>query len=172
MKKLLVYPVLLLLLFNSMGYYVIFELNRHQIRKEMHAGFRSSSPVTVIEFKDGADVSVIRWVHKNEFIYKETLYDVVYVSKRAGKTIYYCLHDQKEERLVKEFQKANSGKTTQAMWNLMVHVAIPAPVFRLSEPTAVSHDYPLAVAEPCSVSIPQDYPPPRSRASFSFCPSF
>ena len=160
-KKILVFSLLFLLLFNFMGYYLIFEVNRDQIRKEMKSASLGSHTITVIEILNSDLVSGLRWVDKREFVYQGNLYDVIYTSVRSNKTVYYCIHDKKEESLVKAFQHANTSRLTLALWNLMVHMAIPAPTFALEFEPPILVIYPTLTSQLCVVFIQPDSPPPQ-----------
>lgn len=160
-KKLLVFSLLFLLLFNFMGYYFIFEVNRYQIRKEMKSASSGSHIISVIEILDSDSVSGLRWVDKHEFVYRGNMYDVIYTSQRSTKTVYYCIHDKKEESLVKAFQHANTSKLTLALWNLMVHMAIPLPTFTLESEPPILVIYQNLTMQLCNVNIQPDSPPPQ-----------
>ncbi|MBE0646285.1 MAG: hypothetical protein IH596_00720 [Bacteroidales bacterium] len=160
-KRLLGFLFLFLLLFNFMGYWVIFEVNRYQIRKEMESSSAGKRPIEVIEISNTDSSSDLRWVNEHEFVYQGNLYDVIYTSPRSSKKVYYCIHDKKEQNLVKAFQHANTSKVTQSLLNLIVHNAMP--VLSLSAEFEIPREviYPHITIQLCQVSIPPGYPPPR-----------
>jgi len=166
-KKLLAFSLLFLLLFNFMGYYIIFEVNRYQIRKEMEPSTIGLRPITVIEIADSDTCNALRWVNDREFVYHGNLYDVIYTSPRSTKTVYYCVHDKKEENLVKAFQHANTSKLTQALWNLIVHSAVQVPLLTIESEPPLLIIYPNSIIQLCQVSIPPDCPPPRNQSGFA-----
>lgn len=144
-----------------MGYYVIFEVNRHLIRREMESASKETLAITVIEVPVQDSSNRIRWINNKEFVFNGNLYDVIYTSSRITTTRYYCVHDKKEEKLIRDFQHANTNKLTQALWNLMVHTAIPVPVLTLGTNASFSYSYPEISVQTCSVPMPPDNPPPR-----------
>jgi len=161
MKKLLAYGVLVVFLFNSMGYFVIYEVNRYLIRKEMQTAISRSPVITVIEVPASGTGNPVTWINKREFIYQGSMYDVIYTSVRSTKTLYYCIHDKKEENLVKSFQRANTSRISQALWNLMVHFAVPTASFTLKTEDPLPVSYPFINNKMCSVTLTPVSPPPR-----------
>lgn len=144
-----------------MGYYVIYEVNRYLIRKEMQAATSGSPAITVIEVPVSGANDQVKWINKREFMYQGNMYDVIYTSVRNTKTVYYCIHDKKEEKLVKSFQRANTSRISQALWNLMVHFAVPAASFTVKTEDPLPVSYPVIKKKMCSVSLDPVYPPPR-----------
>ena len=160
-KRVLAPLLLLVFLINTLGYYIIFEVNRYMIRKEMAASIPGSMKITVIESKDPHFDKEIRWVDRREFIYKGNLYDVIYTSIRKTRTIFYCLHDKKEENLVNVFRHANTSKISQALWSLMISVALPVPSMILESSPSLDVHYPQFISHLTSIRIPPGNPPPE-----------
>lgn len=49
--------------------------------------------------------SEFRWIKKNEFRYKNEMYDIVDVSYNSDSVIFKCIHDFKESKLLASFDK-------------------------------------------------------------------
>lgn len=155
----MVYFVFLAFLVNTMGYYVIFEVNRFLVRKEVRAASGDNRAIHVIEIGNGEAVNELKWIGRDEFFHRGKLYDVICSAERERSTIYYCIHDLKEQILLKEFQKVNEGKLTQALWNHLVKVAIPSSRQVLSVSSQEGIIYPRFTIPLLNISLSPVVPP-------------
>ena len=109
MKKLSSILLLIIVVFNSLGFIVCFSIQQKQIKKEMKSiAKRSIDPAKLILIKSGpANISDagfgLKFIDKDEFVYRGKMYDVVRKIKRGDTTLYYCLNDVKEDQLIAEF---------------------------------------------------------------------
>ena len=89
MKKIAVFSLLAIFLFNSFGYFIVFKVAQLEARKEIKTKIKLGLPekeLTAIEFKK-SDLKNIHWVKENkEFYYENKLYDVAnrYTKSFAG----------------------------------------------------------------------------------------
>jgi hypothetical protein len=108
MKKLAAFSLLAVFLFNSVGYYVVFNISRAQVKKEVKTRMKQAIPdqeLTVIEFRKDA-LSGIRWEKENkEFFYSDKLFDIVKKEETASSVIFYCIDDKKEKQLFASLEK-------------------------------------------------------------------
>ena len=89
-----------------MGYYVVFRCNQYLVKKEMISQIRGGifhPDILLLKILRPEKEHQFRRVEKNEFTYYGKLYDVVVERKSGDTTLFYCLHDNKEESLIADF---------------------------------------------------------------------
>ena len=97
--------LLLLLLFQSTGYFVIFKIQRMRIRGEIKSQMKqgiSEEQLVILKIPNSKQNELIQpwWMmDENEFRYYGKMYDVVRKWERGDTTWYYCLEDEKESLL-------------------------------------------------------------------------
>lgn len=132
MKKLGAFALLLIFLFNTIGYYIAFKVNQSEAKSEIKSRIKLDLPIqelTSITF-DNSKIDSIQWVEKNEeFYYNNKLYDVVKTEGTNQTTTFYCLSDEKEEALfanldehVKTHIASNDNKNNSTSKKLIDHV--------------------------------------------------
>ncbi len=158
------FPCLLLGVFLYMlsGYYVLYDIKRNAIRKEVGEKLKAHSiTLTVLTVPDRLASGVTR-EGPHEIIVGGDLYDVVKEVHSKGATTYYCFHDRQEEFLVAGLQKATDQQ-------------LPAAIAQLLDLTALPPDSPAMDPRPCNLltfptcfvpltshlPLPQS-PPPKS----------
>ena len=78
MRKTTAYLLVLLFLYNSLGYYLHFEVMRQLIRREMkEIRLKDPEGVIVLSLRDLLADPDFRWFDDEEFCYRGTLYDVI-----------------------------------------------------------------------------------------------
>ena len=102
MKKAAVISLLVVFLFNSMGYYIVFKAEQWQIKSEVRSqirsGFENDSQLKITISR--AEFSSIELNDNGQEInYKGHLYDIARISETANTITYYCINDSKEESL-------------------------------------------------------------------------
>lgn len=112
-----------LFLFNISGYYIVFSILQHQVRKEMKALIKSELPdekMEIIIIPDSeilSGKSTLTFIKKNEFYYKGNLYDIVKRTRGENSSIFYCINDKQEEKLfagLDDHIRSNMDKNTNA----------------------------------------------------------
>ncbi|MFZ4521750.1 MAG: hypothetical protein ACOYNC_08595 [Bacteroidales bacterium] len=106
MKKFVAIGVLFVFLVNTMGYYVVFKCNQYLVKKEMVTQMRGGvfhPDIVLLKILHPEKEKQFRRVEKNEFSYQGKLYDIVVERKCGDTSIFYCLHDKKEEALLADF---------------------------------------------------------------------
>jgi len=102
MKKLVSVILLILFLFNSAGYYLVFKINQNKIRSQIKTEIKLSlntNELKKITFSF-FEIKSINWVKENkEFIYKNNMYDVVKSEKTDTGVTFYCIDDKQEKEL-------------------------------------------------------------------------
>jgi hypothetical protein len=145
LRKVLSYGLLIVFLFNTMGYYLLFELGRYQVRKEMHAKIREkSNSISVIRI--GNTVNNPRFVRldEGEIRYDGEFFDVIHEEKTSAGTVFYCLRDTDEENLVSLFHTISKKKSVSSLYEHMVTIALPVaePATRISQPEVIQYIQP------------------------------
>lgn len=120
MRKALIYSILALFLYNSMGYYLLFEMNRRSARKVMQSAMEihSARPV-MLKIADPLNDKEFRRIDHKEFMYKGELYDIVREIKTGNTTVFICLHDARETKLYAGLKRVNQINAAKAFWNQM-----------------------------------------------------
>jgi hypothetical protein len=99
--------LLILFLFNILGYYMAFYYEHYQCREEMMDKILNKLPdnkFTIIKIhKDQPYLLKWSW-ENNEFSYDNKMYDIVRKVTRNDSILYYCLNDLQEELLYSDFK--------------------------------------------------------------------
>jgi hypothetical protein len=174
MKRILSILLLFVFLFNIMGYYAAFLVQRAQLKKEMKAFIKSDEgkenlqKLVIPVAKYAASVD---FIEENEFIYKDELYDLIKKETTVTGIILYCINDLKEELLIevarKHFNKNNNPNTStdnsSSLIENIINEALPENPFFLM-PFSVCHkitefDYTSHIT---TQYIPVISPPPKA----------
>ncbi|MCX6295479.1 MAG: hypothetical protein NTX97_05340 [Bacteroidetes bacterium] len=132
MKKLAVFSLLAIFIFNSVGYYIVFKVSQSEAKEEIQSNIKLGLPVqklTEITFDKNA-VGKIQWTEKNkEFYYNNKLYDIVKSSDSKNTIVFYCISDEKEETLFADLDEhikvqlvSNDSKSNSTSKKLSNHV--------------------------------------------------
>lgn len=101
-RLVLVLFFIVLLIFNSGGYWAIFHIQKNSIKKEIKRKMLQKIPIeelTCLSFKSKTAEQIF-WIEDNEFYYNGNMYDVVRtVRNKQGQITYYCINDTKEANL-------------------------------------------------------------------------
>lgn len=125
--------LLLFLLFSSqVGYYFIYAYRQYELRETMWFEQLQQAPESALETIDlSANLDHIQWEEAGrEFYLHGQLYDVAYIKSFNGKTVIYCLNDNKEEIFRSGLSKLVGGKSNQNDNNGQHHIAYK---FQLSD---------------------------------------
>jgi hypothetical protein len=162
LKKTLGYILLLLFLFNSLGYYFIFELFKYNVKKEMQTRTNIGSlELTILKITDVKDDPGFQRVEKKEIRYKGSLYDVIKELQSGRTTIFYCIHDKKEEILLATMNSVNKSKFLLSLRQHLITIAIPPFDVALSNPFYVKIKFPHISVTLHSVLTGTWSPPPE-----------
>lgn len=89
MKKLFSILILALFIYQSIGYYISFSINKYN-------NINNNKIITVFNFSK-KEFHKINWKKKNkEFIYNNNLYDIKSITNNKENIIIYCFADDKE----------------------------------------------------------------------------
>ena len=104
--------------FNSFGFILYFLIERGNAKEE------AFEEITLLKSKEKMEVlpisksminegKVFQRINKKEIRYKGKMYDIVKEEKQTDKIIFYCIHDEKEDKLEKDFTKTVNKNLNQ-----------------------------------------------------------
>ncbi|MEI8048588.1 MAG: hypothetical protein WCI92_14495 [Bacteroidota bacterium] len=99
-----------LLIYNSLGYFLVLSVVRMAVRQQKWAQLSSipDQQLTIFVFnKEGANPR-LKAVNKHEILVDGKLYDVARKIEKGTSVTYYCLRDSKEESLIARTRIFNS----------------------------------------------------------------
>lgn len=102
LKKITVFTLLGIFLFNTAGYVIAFKVLQYKIRKEVKHEIKRqlpSSELSVIEVSKKQLQDIIWEKENEEFYYKGNMYDIVRSDESVTSVTYYCINDKQEEAL-------------------------------------------------------------------------
>ncbi len=134
LKKSISIVLAFLILYNSLGYFIVFKSIQYAIRNEIKTNIKNSIhekdlfliKLTNDEIKSGK--SGFRKINESEFIFLGKLYDIIRIKKKSDTNYFYCINDAKEEQLYTalsshvERQTDQSSPVSQKTSNLLKHV--------------------------------------------------
>jgi hypothetical protein len=163
LRKVLALFVLFAFLFNSMGYYLLFELDKFLARQEMSAKI-CDKPFTFKELRIPSAESnrSFHRIDHREFIYQGRLYDFVRETRQAGDLVFLCLHDAREQALVEGLKRAQTHKLHLALLDQLIKIACPEEPMLIGSGGETSLMFSRSVPVIMSVRLPDLSPPPES----------
>ena len=163
-KKALTFLVLLLFLFNILGYYFIFEIYKLKVKQEMRRStHHGSTSLAVLKIIDPSSDPDFKRVERKEFRYKGSLYDVIREVKSGPVTIFYCIPDKKEEDLLAAMNRVNKSKFLLSLWQHLITVAWSSPGLAFTDTHPVDIIFP-AMSVPLHSALMQNWSPPPERS--------
>jgi hypothetical protein len=137
----IVSPILVFIcLLNFGGVYLLKEWNRSCIRKTIREEILSgalTNAVTVLEIESPGTNPFFHRLDQYEFIYRDQLYDIISERTSESRVTFVCVHDTKEEGLIRAYAKRPVGKTARTFTHLLIHQAL-IPSF-LIRPLEIPH---------------------------------
>ena len=175
MKRLFALALVFILLYNTLGYYLVFSYNRFLLRKEIHGLIRNhrlDDQCIILTFAFPQKTMGFSRINQTEFVYKGVLYDIVSEEIHEGGITIRCLADQKESELIAGFthsfdllhDRNHPGHSRHLAFLLqhMIQQALPETIVAgtLPFPSMFTHAnrfFPLA-----SPDITPENPPPET----------
>jgi len=167
--------MILLFLFNIMGCYFVFSYSRYLVRSEMRrcirAGYFERS-ATILKIKNPSHCKEFERIGRDEFRYRNNLYDIVSEFRSGDTTIFICINDKKEEQLLAGFHRFIESTAFQnnpakarhaaAMNHHLVRIALIAETNKTESPqTPITLAFNNAIYSLSSILYPPPYPPPK-----------
>lgn len=146
-----------------MGYYIVFELNKYLVKKEMQSFLQSNKdPLVVLKISDPESDPDFSRPDAREIIYQGKLYDVVKEIRTAKTTCFYCQHDAREEMLIAGFKRMVKSKFNQHLLDHVIKIALAGTVLHLHQLFVQKVHYPDFLMALSSFDFPPFSPPPES----------
>jgi hypothetical protein len=133
LKKCISILLAFLIFLNSAGYIILFWQIQQDVKREMIKKISEILPseeLTCIKFLK-KKIPRSEWIEKNEFEYNGSMYDVVKKEETSKYYLFYCLNDEKEEILIKNYSRQfddNKEKPTQHSTRTLIALVAPAIV--------------------------------------------
>lgn len=174
LTKLTGITLLILILFNALGFWYLFNAQRQHIRHDIKQCIKMGVPKDeLFSFTDDLHnpSEEYMWENHKEFWFQNKLYDVISKEQQGSKIIYYCINDMQEEKLFEkldEFVKSIvSGTDKHAKNNkILVKNSIKDYCFQTFQVSFNSQSRKITYLKHCdlliSLSIEHPTPPPRS----------
>jgi hypothetical protein len=104
MKRLAAIVVIILMLFNSMGYFVVFKTIQYSVKREIKRKIKNqlaASELCLIKVagNDKTRQAEMQWMEEREFRFQGMMYDVVRTCTQNDTVYFYCINDRQEEQL-------------------------------------------------------------------------
>jgi hypothetical protein len=162
LKKAFTYLLLVIFVFNSMGYFFIFELNKLMIKREIIRHIqKDTSAFIVLMVANVDDNPDFRRTDDHEIEFRGNLYDVILEKCNQGTTTFYCLHDTNEENLLAGFSRIYKNKLILALLDHLVRPAVTQPCVMTKPVTSEAYAYPFLISHLRSVNLSILTPPPK-----------
>lgn len=160
-----------LLIYNSLGYFLVLSMVRVAVRHEKWAQLSTipNAQLTSYIFNKNKPDSRLKVLNDHEISINGKLFDVVRQSEDKDQIIYYCIHDAKEETLIAKTRQFNSmtqpvpvKNTTRLVFENIIKNCIFDKQSSVVAQSAVQY---FTIPEPISYSNPVmaiQLPPPQS----------
>lgn len=177
MKQVVSSFLLLIMLFQSVGYFFAFKLRQNEIRREIKQQLLSGIPddaLVLLKISDSLTQrpnSQFRWIHKGEFRFDGQLYDIARSVAHNGETWFYCIADKKETKLVADLEnqvrnEMNKNRTNKNQQDNLQRLLSPFTVSYFNPETVNRCDFvkinTFFIFSSKTWSSQPDLPPPKA----------
>ena len=176
MKRLFAIILLLLFLFNTLGYYLVFSYNQFVLRTEIRTLIKShlfDNACAVLQIDDPLHNKDFRRLNEEEFRYKGVLYDIVSEETNSSGLTIRCIIDCQEDNLIAGFSHSQeflngqntsaSSKYAAAMLRHVITLALVESSFVQPQQTSSDIRYFMNTFSIFSIMYPPLYPPPENQ---------
>ncbi|MEI6884395.1 MAG: hypothetical protein WCO02_07900 [Bacteroidota bacterium] len=116
-RKFAAYFLVSIMVFYTAGFYLVFELNRFLVKSEMSTQISTNRNLSVEKIVVTGIPRFLKIIGENEVEFRGKMYDVLYRKSVGLTTVYYCIHDSREDNI-------NRGLQTM-MKDHIKHLLIP-----------------------------------------------
>ena len=131
MKKIITISLLCIIGFSQGGYFIFSAVHKFFLKEEMQekiAEYRDEKNLICISYSDNAEEIV--WEKEgNEFFYNGKLYDIVKTDFIKGKVFFYCVNDEKENKLITHNNETAKTNNTQSKKSGLSKIELPLLFF-------------------------------------------
>ncbi|GAA4754621.1 hypothetical protein [Flavisolibacter ginsenosidimutans] len=135
MRKFLTILALCCLLFLVGGYHLLYQFRLAEIKSAVKKELINTRRTELTELVfTTSGLASLDWESKTEFRYQNTMFDVVEIEKKDGKTVCWCLADAKETALVDQYLKTQNSSSekspSQSLFKLLKAPFLPVTVLK------------------------------------------
>jgi len=145
MRKLLASVLLVIVLWQLLGFAGYFEFSRYQIRKEIKTLLKNGVDKKDLIFftLSSTEYASLKWVKKNEFVCGDHFYDVVREEKGKGIYSLQCISDDMETVLFAKLDQTVSMNQTQKNSSVIINwfELLISPYFPVNELSLHLNDF-------------------------------
>jgi hypothetical protein len=174
LKRIVVIAVLFIFLVNTMGYYFVFQCSQYRVKQEMISQIRMGlfhPNIILLKILSAEKDRQFQRLEKNEFTWYGKRYDIVVERKSGDTTLFYCLHDKKEETLLADFtlfflRSGRSGSSSKdspihaLLHNLVTQALIQSPTLP-AQSQGIKFIFPVFQTSILPVYLVHFAPPPE-----------
>lgn len=162
-RKAIIYFFLLLMVFNTTGHYLVFELNRFLVRRQMSALITSGSSFKVQKIVSSDHIRMVRFIGMNEIEFEGKMFDIVYQSVTGNVTTYYGINDSREDKINAGLEKVMKGLAKYLLLPFFTGFALPGNTQESFFAQSRDIPYkPCVQKQPVSLAFAPDNPPENS----------
>lgn len=165
MKKILPVVLLFAMLFNTAGYFIVYELNRFLVRREISyqisKGCFEKELTVLTVFNPSADPA-FRRTEEHEILYHGNMYDVSKEVHKGKTVVFYCFHDKKEQKLIAGMKNMQHKNKARNLLQHLVSIALPVMPGRTHPPTEKEIKYPVISVYFTGLAQTPFQPPPET----------
>ncbi len=123
-RKLAIYFLLSLMTFHTAGFYLVFEVNRFMVKREMAMRISSGSNLVLEKIVVMGQTPELKIISETELEYNNTIYDVVYSKNQGGYKVFFCVRDVREDFINKGISHMMKEHTTHLLIPVFGSIAI------------------------------------------------
>jgi hypothetical protein len=163
LKKVFLYFVLFLFLLNTTGYFLVFEVQKYHVKKTMQSLVKKpGNSIVILELNDSEGKREFQRTDRSEIRHNGSMYDVILEIPKGETTVFYCIHDSREENLLAMMKIMNNKKMMQLIWEQVVKIAFPRV---LTEPVLLASselEFQYLNESVFPVFLTREGPPPKT----------
>ncbi len=160
------------ILLGSIASPAIFSYMQKKIKKEVKKSILAGIPeedLSIIRLSDiqMQDVRIFSYVEAHEFLYYGKMYDIVRSTKVGDTTIFHCIYDDKETKLVERFSdlakgvKDKYGRVLNNMMDNLLKVKVIYKAFTLYYEFLTEKHFTIRLYTPLNTYLDVPVPPPK-----------
>ncbi|MEI6899129.1 MAG: hypothetical protein WCL00_04575 [Bacteroidota bacterium] len=162
LKKVAIFTLLSIFLFNSAGYYILFEVSRQMAKKEMHTMIDANQGKTITMVVNDPDHNPgFHRLNGKEIIINGIMYDVVQENDLGSATLFVCHLDSKESKLISGLKKESQNKMILSLRENYVMTSVIHSCFNFNNSFLQEMLFPDGNISLESFDLPSWTPPPE-----------
>ena len=160
LRKVVAFILLLMFLFNSMGYYFLFQFHKYEVSRNRQLSDRFSPDLVVLTVSNIDKTAGFKRIDENEIRLNGKLYDVIKEVRKGSLSVFYCFRDTKEENILIAMKNVNSDRDHSSCFGFMFTLAMPLYSFILSHRSTSKVTFPqFSVRLNSCLTFPLSPPP-------------